>query len=62
MRLLRATSLSQPGRPSQVLAEIRALVDAIESRDVARATKLCDAHLSKAAAPGIKALDTETTD
>jgi DNA-binding GntR family transcriptional regulator len=61
VRLLRATSLSQPGRPSQVIKEIRALVEAIASRDAAAATRLCDAHLSTAAATGIKALDTETS-
>jgi DNA-binding GntR family transcriptional regulator len=56
VRLLRATSLSQPGRPQQVVVEIRALVEAIAARDVERATRLCSAHLNNAAATGISAL------
>ncbi len=60
VRLLRATSLSQPGRSKEVVAEIRALVEAIADRDVDQAIKLCDAHLKKAAATGIKALEAES--
>ncbi|MEO3828797.1 FCD domain-containing protein [Actinomadura sp. B10D3] len=56
VRLLRATSLSQPGRRLQVVAEIRALVEAIAARDAGRATELCDAHLHEAAASGVTAL------
>ncbi|MGH3373928.1 MAG: GntR family transcriptional regulator [Actinoallomurus sp.] len=59
VRLLRATSLSQPGRPKQVLAEMRALVEAITARDFEQAAKLCDAHLNNAAATGIKALEAD---
>jgi DNA-binding GntR family transcriptional regulator len=56
VRLLRATSLSQPGRPREVVAEIRDLVEAIAARDVDTAIRRCDAHLNNAAATGINAL------
>ena len=59
VRLLRATSLSQPGRPREVVEEIRDLVEAIAARDVDLAVRLCDVHLSKAAATGIGALENE---
>ena len=59
VRLLHATSLSQSGRPKQVLAEMRALVEAITARDFEQAAKLCDAHLNNAAATGIKALEAD---
>ncbi len=52
VQLLRATSMSQPGRPKQVLSEITALVDAIEARDIDEATRLCAVHLTNAAASG----------
>jgi DNA-binding GntR family transcriptional regulator len=56
VRLLRATSLSQPGLPREVVAEIRDLVEAIAARDVDTAIRRCDAHLQNAAATGINAL------
>jgi DNA-binding GntR family transcriptional regulator len=56
VRLLRATSMSQPGRPKQVVAEIRALVEAIEARDVDEAARLCAVHLNNAAATGAAAM------
>jgi DNA-binding GntR family transcriptional regulator len=59
VRLLRATSLSQPGRPQQVVAEMEALVEAIGARDIEQASKLCDSHLNNAAATGIKALEAD---
>lgn len=59
VRLLRATSLSQPGRPSQMATEMRALVDAITARDVELAARLCTAHLEHAAATGLAALEGE---
>lgn len=57
VRLLRATSLSQPGRPKQMVAEMRALVDAITARDIDSAVRLCDTHLEHAAATGLAALE-----
>lgn len=57
VRQLRATSLSQPGRPEQMAAEMRALVDAINERNVEAATRLCTEHVENAAATGIAALN-----
>lgn len=56
VRQLRATSLSQPGRPARMLEEMRALLDAINARDVEAATRLCADHVDNAAAAGIAAL------
>jgi DNA-binding GntR family transcriptional regulator len=58
VRLLRATSMSQPGRPARMATEMRALVDAIGVRDVELATRLCTEHLEHAAATGLAALNT----
>jgi DNA-binding GntR family transcriptional regulator len=41
--------------------EIRGLVGAIAARDIDLAVRLCDAHLNKAAATGIKALEADST-
>jgi DNA-binding GntR family transcriptional regulator len=59
VRVLRATSLSQPGRPPRVAAEMRALVAAIAERDVKSAIRFCTEHLNNAAATGITALGTD---
>ncbi|HEX4252006.1 MAG TPA: GntR family transcriptional regulator [Pseudonocardia sp.] len=59
VRLLRATSLSQPGRAPRMAEEMRGLVDAITERDVDLATRLCTDHLEHAAATGLAALEHE---
>jgi DNA-binding GntR family transcriptional regulator len=48
VQLLRATSMSQPGRPQQAVAEMRALVGAISARDTAEAVRLSRVHLDNA--------------
>jgi DNA-binding GntR family transcriptional regulator len=53
---LRATSLSQPGRAARSVAEIRRIVEAIESHDEEAAVAACTEHLSRAAAAGLGAL------
>jgi DNA-binding GntR family transcriptional regulator len=60
VRLLRATSMSQPGRPLRMAEEMRALVDAITARNVELATRLCIEHLEHAAATGLAALGEHT--
>ena len=57
VRLLRATSMSQPGRAGRMAEEMRALVDAITARDTVSAERLCIEHLERAAATGLAALD-----
>ncbi len=50
VRLLRATSLSAPGRPAEAAEELRAVVDAVEARDVEAAAQACVRHIRNAAA------------
>jgi DNA-binding GntR family transcriptional regulator len=57
VRLLRAGSMSQPGRPAQMAVEMRALVDAITARNTELAERLCIEHLEHAAAAGLAALE-----
>lgn len=47
---LRRLSLAQPGRLAHTLAELEAVVDAVEARDARRAGRLCAAHVRAAAA------------
>lgn len=49
VRLLRATSLSAPGRPAQAAEELRAVVDAVEARDADAAAEACVRHIRAAA-------------
>lgn len=56
VRLLRATSMAQPGRPRHMLEEIRELLDAIAARDADEAVRLSSLHLDNAAATGVGAL------
>lgn len=48
VRLLRATSLSEPGRPKQAAAELAAVVDAVEAGDALRAAAACATHVHNA--------------
>lgn len=50
VRLLRATSLSVPGRPKQAADELLAVVEAIEARDADRAAAACVLHIRNASA------------
>jgi len=54
--VLRATSLSQPGRPARSVAEIATLVAAIEARDAEAAVAAAARHLEQAASTGLSAL------
>jgi GntR family transcriptional regulator, trigonelline degradation regulator len=47
--VLRATSLTSPGRPKQAVEEIRAIVEAIEARDAEAAGAECSHHVRRAA-------------
>jgi len=48
VQILRATSLSKPGRPKETIKELRAIVAAIKKRDAETAAKLCSDHVRKA--------------
>lgn len=55
--LLRATSLSSDaGRPAHMVAELRALVEAIEAGDVRAAQRASKRHVHNAARAGVKGL------
>jgi len=56
VRVLRARSLGQPGRPRASAEELRELVRAIQDRDADRAAELCSAHVQTAAQNGLSAL------
>jgi DNA-binding GntR family transcriptional regulator len=56
VRQLRATSLSQDGRPKQAAQELRELLEAIAARDVDAAERLSSAHVRAAASTGLGAL------
>ncbi len=56
VRMLRAASLSQQGRPAVSVAEMRGLCDAVEARDADAAAAACASHLNAAARAGIDAV------
>lgn len=62
VRLMRATSLGRPDRPSQTLTEIDAVVTAIEARDPAAAEKAAKTHVERAAEQGLEGLMQRTED
>jgi DNA-binding GntR family transcriptional regulator len=47
--VLRRASLAQPGRSALTVAEVRAIVDALEARDGERAAAACVHHVNQAA-------------
>ena len=53
---LRATSLSHPGRVTQTVAELEAIVEAITVRDAERASRLCAEHVRNACATALASL------
>jgi len=56
VRMLRAASLSQPGRPQRSVEEMRRLCDAVEAGDGDAAAEACLTHLVQAATTGIEAV------
>jgi DNA-binding GntR family transcriptional regulator len=54
--LLRTSSLSQPGRAKRSVAEIRAIVEAIDERDAEAAARACAFHVEQAAEAGLQGL------
>jgi DNA-binding GntR family transcriptional regulator len=59
VRLLRATSLSAPGRPREAAAELSAVVDAVEAGDAERAAAACALHIHNAARTALARLRPE---
>jgi len=56
VQLLRATSLSETGRPGEVVAELRAVAEAVARRDAESASRLCAEHVRQAARTAMAAL------
>jgi DNA-binding GntR family transcriptional regulator len=56
VRVLRASSLSQPGRPAACVEELRRIVEAIEAGDADAAAEICTEHLERAARTGLEAI------
>lgn len=56
VRVLRATSLSAPGRPSEAADEIKLVVDAIIAKDIKRAKAASQKHVRNAAKIGLSRL------
>jgi len=54
--LLRTSSLSEAGRPERAVAEIRAIVEAVEARDGEAAAEACARHVERAAEAGLPGL------
>jgi DNA-binding GntR family transcriptional regulator len=61
VQLLRATSLSESGRPLEVVQELRAVVEAIAARDARRAAELCAEHVRKASVTALNNLRESTS-
>jgi GntR family transcriptional regulator, trigonelline degradation regulator len=59
---LRATSMAQPGRPTQTVEEVRAIVDALDAGDADRAAEASAYHVRQAARTVLDALGTPAND
>jgi len=57
VRMLRAASLSQPGRPQRSVEEMRRLLRAVQARDGDAAAEACVTHIKQAATTGIEAVE-----
>jgi DNA-binding GntR family transcriptional regulator len=55
-RVVRAISLTVPGRPAIAARELVAVVEAVEARDAAAASAACGRHLSKGMSTGMAKL------
>jgi DNA-binding GntR family transcriptional regulator len=56
VQILRATSMSEVGRSSQVVAELRGVVDAVRKRDAALASQLTAQHVRNASVTALHSL------
>ncbi|HEY1622668.1 MAG TPA: GntR family transcriptional regulator [Streptosporangiaceae bacterium] len=59
VRVLRSISLSEAGRPAETVAEILAIVEAIERRDAAAASKACSRHVERAGQTALRRVASE---
>jgi DNA-binding GntR family transcriptional regulator len=59
VQVLRATSMSEPGRPLEVVDELRGIVSAITHRDAELAASRCAAHIRRASITALAHLRAE---
>ncbi|MDR5700914.1 GntR family transcriptional regulator [Agromyces aerolatus] len=59
VQVLRATSMSESGRPLEVVQELRGIVGAISNRESERAAELCAAHIRRASITALSHLRAE---
>jgi len=59
--VLRARSLSRPGRPAESAREIKVIVDAIEAHDADAAAAACTKHIENAAYYALTSIGTDKT-
>ena len=59
VQVLRATSLSEPGRPLEVVDELRGIVNAIAARDAELASRRCASHIRQASGTALAHLRAE---
>jgi DNA-binding GntR family transcriptional regulator len=59
VQVLRATSMSEPGRPLEVVDELRGIVRAIGERDAALASQRCATHIRRASVTALAHLRAE---
>ena len=59
VQVLRATSMSEPGRPLEAAAELRELVAAVRDRDATRASQRCAEHIRHASITALAHLRAE---
>jgi len=59
VQVLRATSLSEAGRPLEVVRELRAIVEAVARRDAVAASALCAIHIRAASVTALAHLRAE---
>lgn len=58
VRVLRAASMSNPGRGEKIVTELEELTGAIERRDAEAAARACARHLGRAESSGLKGIST----
>lgn len=56
VRLLRATSMGEPGRTKEIVGELRRIADAAQARKAAEAARACATHVRNAAKTALKQL------
>ena len=56
VRLLRATSMGEPGRAEEAAAELRLVAEAATRRQAGEAARYCAAHVRNAAKTALKSL------